>query len=552
MKMSKLVPTQQKLRGGYYTPIDIANFLTTWTIRSKNDTVLEPSSGDGIFIEPIFKRLKDLGTPKSKIVSNVYAVEIEKTEYQKTKNKLRILSNSNISNQNIINDDFFSVFSKQFKNQKFDAIIGNPPFIRYQNFDEDVRERALQIVKDAGLKGSKLTNIWVPFLVASSLLLSKKGRLGMIIPAELLQVNYTADLRLFLSEFFSFITIVTFKKLLFPNIQQEVVLFLGEKVNGTHGINIVELEDETHLADYLSNSKGKESFKPINHTSDKWTQYFLSNKEILLLRKLKNHQKLTQLGSLADVNVGVVTGKNEFFVVNDDVVKQYSMSSNVLPIVPRTAQIKGLIFTKRDWKQNKEDGLNCQLFYPSKKYTLNKKIRTYIKEGEKNKIHFGYKCSIRDPWYVVPTIWSPDAFFSRQINGNPKMILNQTTATVTDTIHRVKCKEKVDVNSLVVSFHNSLTFAFSEILGRSYGGGVLELEPTEAEELPIPYFKCNKKTLSKIDEMVRRKESMEKILKITDELLLKKQLKLSDKEIQTLQKIWKKLSLRRINRKYSN
>lgn len=546
--MSKLVPTQQKIRGGYYTPTDVVNFLTSWTIQSKNDTVLEPSSGDGIFIESIFNRLKKIGTPKSKIVSNIYAVEIEETEYKKTKNKLKILSNLNTVNSNIINDDFFSVFSKQFKNQKFDAIVGNPPFIRYQNFDEDVRVRALQIVKDSGLKGSKLTNIWVPFLVASSLLLSKKGRLGMVIPAELLQVNYTADLRLFLSKFFNFINIVTFKKLLFQNVQQEVVLFLGEKVNGTHGINIVELEDETHLADYLSNSKGKESFKPINHTSDKWTQYFLSNKEILLLRKLKNHAKLTRLGVLASVDVGVVTGKNEFFVIPEDVTEDNSLST--IPVVPRTSHIKGLVFTKKDWNDNRQEGLNCHLFYPKKSNSLNKGTKKYIEEGEQREMHVGYKCRIRNPWYIVPTVWSPDAFLSRQINRYPKMILNKTESTVTDTIHRVKLKEKTDGKSLVTSFHNSLTFAFSEILGRSYGGGVLELQPSEAEDLPIPYVTCDEKIIGEIDKIIRAKGSIEDVLDITDEIFLRRYLKLTQKEIITLRNIWKKMSFRRTNRKF--
>ena len=45
-------------------------------------------------------------------------------------------------------------------------------------------------MRNAGLHPNKLTNIWLPFLVLSALVLSKNGKLGMVIPAELFQVSY--------------------------------------------------------------------------------------------------------------------------------------------------------------------------------------------------------------------------------------------------------------------------------------------------------------------------------------------------------------------------
>ena len=65
--------------------------------------------------------------------------------------------------------------------------------------------------------------------------------------------------------------------------------------------------------------------------------------------------------------------------------------------------------------------------------------------------------------------------------------MNGAKATSTDTIHRVRVKKDVDIRLLTTVFFNSLTLAWAEVCGRSYGGGVLELEPREAEELPIFY-----------------------------------------------------------------
>lgn len=549
--MSRNAPSKQKLRGGYYTPSDIADFLASWAIRSKDDRILEPSCGDGIFLEAAYRRLASLGAPTKSALSKMTAVELDPNEYEKSRERMETLVDGDIDQLRISRSDFFALFLKELQTQQFDAVIGNPPFIRYQHFNEAVRERALKILQKAGVKANKLMNMWMPFLVASSLLLEKQGRLAMIIPAELLQVNYAAGLRTFLSEFYSLITIISFRKLIFPEIQQEVVLFLGEKVNGFHGINVVELNDASELEQYV-HGMARADFKPVDHTTDKWTQYFLSRDEILLLRKFQQDERIKKLGDLAEVDVGVVTGRNEFFVVSQPILDRYDISRYAKPIVARTSQLKGFIFQEEDWEQNNGGGNNANLLYfvPKQFGSLSKAAISYILEGEKKGFHKGYKCRIRDPWYVVPAIWKPDAFLFRQIYNGPRLVLNRTEATVTDTLHRVRLKEGVKGEQVASCFHNSLTFAFAEIMGRSYGGGVLELEPREAEKLPIPYLKCDAGLLKRFDMQLRKDSSLDGMLDMTDEILLRQQLELKSTEIAMLRRIWKKLSQRRLNRKF--
>jgi len=548
--MAKLAPTLQKLRGAYYSPPEIVKFLTSWAIKSKEDKLLEPSFGDGVFLHSAYNRYKELGSSNVKTLKNMYAVELDVTESRKVKQEFTSKIGNKRKNMTIVNGDFFEFYNNNYQKIKFDSIIGNPPFIRYQNFDETIRSRALLILKDAGFKTSKLINIWMPFLVASSLLLNDNGRIAMIIPAEILQVKYAAELRKFLSKFFSSISIITFRKLLFPKIQQEVVLFLAEKNHKNLGINIIELEDATELNEKCLAKIGiANTLKSIDHEQDKWLQYFLTKKEILLLRKLRKNKLLTNFGSLADVDVGVVTGRNEFFVINNYTVKEKSFSQYVIPIISRSNQLKGTILRKKDLTQINKEGHNSNLLYPNHK-KISTSLKNYIKEGEDKEFHTGYKCSIRSPWYNVPSVWTPDAFLLRQINKGPRLILNETKSTSTDTVHRVKFKKETDGKSFVYCFHNSLTFAFSEIMGRSYGGGVLELEPSEAEELPIPYFRCSEKNSEFLDNAFRTKQPLKNILDINDQFLLKKKMGLSESEIKTLRKIWEKLSSRRVDRRF--
>lgn len=66
-------------------------------------------------------------------------------------------------------------------------------------------------------------------MVACVNLLSDNGKIAFVIPAEILQVAYAEDLRLFLANHLSKITLITFEELVFPDIEQEIVVFIGEK-----------------------------------------------------------------------------------------------------------------------------------------------------------------------------------------------------------------------------------------------------------------------------------------------------------------------------------
>src|SRR5699024_11623054 len=72
--------------------------------------------------------------------------------------------------------------------------------------------------------------------------LSEEGKLAMVIPAELLQVGYAEELRLFLVNNLSKLTVITFKELVFPDVQQEVIILLGEKFKSNEE-NIISLLD---------------------------------------------------------------------------------------------------------------------------------------------------------------------------------------------------------------------------------------------------------------------------------------------------------------------
>ena len=527
--------TAEKLRGGFYTPEPIAEFVLRWGINGSTDfDILEPSCGDGVFLEQLQKhKLK---------YKSITGIELDPEEAEKS-------TQINLKNKLIINDDFHTYCNNTHK--RFDLVVGNPPYIRYQFFDRKQQIEAGDIFIKAGLTYSKLTNAWVSFVVGSSLLLKDKGgRIGFVLPAEILQVSFAQQLRNFLAHFYNKINIISFEKLVFPDIQQEVVLLLCEKnETKTHNIEHIELRDASELKT-LDVARLKSPQKKIDFKSNKWTFYFLEQDEIDFLENIATRRNIPTLEKFARVEVGITTGSNDFFTVPLTTVEEYSLQDYARPMVGRSVQVNSVIFTGKDWEKNKLSKAKAHLLVFPERKNLNRKNGAvkYIEYGESLGIHKGYKTGIRDDWFVVPSLKISDALFIRRNNLYPRLIINQAEAYTTDTMHRVFVKASTNIKALTASYYNSLSLAFTEVSGRSHGGGVLELMPNEAERVLLPYHEDNSSLLLTIDKLIRKKTDIEEILKLTNQVILKEHYGLTQKEIKLAHSIWKKLSSRRLNR----
>ncbi|MEQ9424275.1 MAG: class I SAM-dependent methyltransferase [Cyclobacteriaceae bacterium] len=531
--------SKEKLRGGFYTPKPIADFILKWAINgSKDNDILEPSCGDGNFL----KSLKSEGFS----YESVTAIEYDPLEAAKAKS-------IELSGTEVINEDFHTFCNSTKK--RFDLVVGNPPYIRYQYFDKYQQVAAEDIFIRAGLKYSKLTNAWVSFVVGSSLLLKESGgKIGFVLPAEILQVSYAQQLRTFLAHFYNKINIISFEKLVFPDIQQEVVLLLCEKDKSKdHNIDHIELRDLGELKN-LDLYRLKFPKKRIDFKSNKWTFYFLDQKEIDFLENVAENRKISTLGNYANVEVGITTGSNDFFTVPLSIVEEYDLGHYARPMVGRSVQVNSVIFNNDDWLKNKYSKAKAHLLvFPNGKNLkkTNGAIK-YIKHGEELKIHKGYKCGIRDDWFVVPSLKISDALFIRRNNIYPKLIINKANAYTTDTMHRVFLKSETDLNAFTASYYNSLSFAFAEVSGRSHGGGVLELMPNETERILLPYHEDNSDLLDLIDNSIRNKKPIEEILEVTNKKILQKNYGLTEEEVEHASSIWTRLSKRRLNRRYQS
>lgn len=525
---SKLAPSLEKLRGGYYTPPVIAEFLAQW-VSAAGPRLLEPSCGDGVVLSALAARS-----------SEVTGIELDPLEASK--------ATVGCPGAEVVESDFFEWFDVAQRGA-WDGAAGNPPFIRFQHWTEPTRGLAFDLMRSVGLRPTKLTNAWVPFIVASSLALRPGGRVGLVVPAEVMQVTYAAELRAFLVDEFAELTVVTFKRLVFDGILQEVVLLLGVRGQGPAKIKVVEVEDAAVLPSPEELTSLPHA-PALQHEKEKWTKYFLDPAGIAALRKVREEKRLPRLGELADVDVGIVTGRNQFFVMRPSNASERMVGRHLLPLVSKSAHLRGIRFDAPDLAALEAQDALCRLLAIENSIDLDDDdaLRAYVREGEAADIHTGYKCSIRKQWWVVPSIWTPDAFLLRQLHDHPRIIANLAGATSTDTIHRVRMLNGTPPSALAAASVNSATFAFSEVLGRSYGGGVLELEPTEAESLPIPDpHPLTDEDVAAVDALLRDSRLTE-ALDYVDRKLLIDQHGFSPGLVAELRGVWERLRDRRLAR----
>jgi len=462
---------KDKLRGGYYTSSQVADWLCAWAIRSPKDFVLEPSCGDGAFLVAAAARLKSLGAKSPTILNHLTGIEIIAKESAKASARLEKFIGVR-ANSTIETTDFFSWW-QQSKKASYDVIVGNPPFIRYQTFPEPHRTKAMEIMVELGLSPNRLTNIWVPFVVASAASLKPGGRMALVLPAELLQVSYAAQLRSFLTDRFSRIDIIACNELFFDHAEQEVVLLLADgalaKASPSNSCRVTMTEARTvaEITNRIPSAILAEAQpKTIKHDNEKWLKYFLSESEIGFMRELRDSNLTVNMSTHASINVGVVTGKNEFFVLTGEQVIELGIEDYTAPLVSRSAQLKGARIGKADWKSLAAAGDRVHLLHlaPFHELKPSGSLAKYIRFGESQEVHKGFKCSVRAPWYKVPSVWAPDGFSFRQIYDFPRMVMNQAGATSTDTIHRLTCKTDKP-ERVIANTYTWLTAVFSRDRG---------------------------------------------------------------------------------------
>lgn len=478
-------PLGRKARGAFFTPPAIAAYLADWAIAGNPAArVLDPTCGDGVFLIAAGQQLVQLGAAPEDLDRLVTGVDLHEASLRE--------ADANLAAEGLIAhleaNDFFKLTppNELFASfPAFDAVVGNPPFVRYQQHAGEARRLSAQAALRQGVRLSGLASSWAASLVHAGAFLAPDGRLAMVVPAELLSVGYAEPVRQWLHKRFASVNLVVFERLQFADALENVVLLLAQ---GSGGCDAFSLWHVTDAADLLK-------IQPfdgwaVGIQDGKWTELFLSNRQRQLYRRVRERH-FVDLREYGAPELGTVTGANDYFMLTEATRASYGLvpGRDVIPTCPPGSRhLQALTLTKGHWGKLRDAGERVWMLYPPDEPHEDGVLR-YRELGAEKGVPNAYKCQVRTHWWRPPAVSPPDLFFTYMSHRFPRLVSNGARVTFVNSLHGVRLRPtapKVAAAALPLLALNSVTMLGAEIGGRSYGGGILKMEPREAALLPMP------------------------------------------------------------------
>jgi adenine-specific DNA methylase len=538
-------PALRKERGAFFTPKNITEFIANWAIRSSSDLIMEPAAGDAAFLVSAVNRLSDLSEDK-KARPTVDGVEIHAQSMKMARQRVQDAG----GDARMYHNDFFAIEPRPI----YDTVIGNPPYIRYQDFSGESRARSREAALRGGVSLTGLASSWAAFTIHSAMFLKQGGRLALVLPAELLSVNYAAPVRRFLFNRFRDVELVLFEEQVFPDAEADVVLLLADGyLDGPADHAKIR---QAKNADKLESLDVGLNWKPAD-PADKWTSSLVDPKAVKSLEKLLSKGLFTDLETWGDTTLGIVTGNNKYFTLSPQRVKELGLKAEELLHLspPGSSHLRGLTLSKAGLSKLGKEGQAVYLFYPSDPPSPN--AAAYIDDGHRTGVDTAYKCRIRKSWFRVPIVPPADLLLTCMNADTPRLTANEAGAHHLNSVHGVYFDAKyreIGRDLLPLASLNSVTLLHAEMVGRAYGGGILKIEPREADVWAMPSPNLIQKSadsLLAVREEVAALLSYGKLMdavNVVDRIILTEFSGLSTKTINCIRQARQDLALRRTMR----
>ena len=458
----------QKLSGAYFTPEPLVAALACWAVRKKEDRLLDPSCGDGRFI-----------------AAHRNAVGIE----QDSRSAAEAMNRAPWA---LVHDGDFFQWAAATK-ERFECCAGNPPFIRYQNFRGEVRQRALSFCALNGAEFTGLTSSWAPFLVAAASLLKKGGRVAFVVPAEIGHAPYASPLLEYLIANFGLVQIIAVREKLFPQLSEDCWLLYAEGYGGhTDEIRFTAMD----RFEWTARPPSQFFQVPVSEWRTQWNRrlrpFLLSARVRALYAEIAGTKGSDRLQAFANIGIGYVSGDNDFFHLRPSEVEKLEIPSRFLhPTVRNGRNLPIGTITKTtvgSWAKADQKMLLLRL---KKEDELPPSVQRYLDTEAGKVAREGYKCRNRSPWYAVPDVQVPDFILTYMSGRTPQLVQNRAGVTCTNTIHSIRIRDAELARKLLPGWGSPAVEMSCELEGHPLGGGMLKLEVREAGRVLFPAPELN-------------------------------------------------------------
>ena len=306
---------KKKAKGQIFTPESIVEFminLSTLEDSDKDAPILEPAAGTGRFVKALEKRG----------YSNIVGFEIDEDLSRECKTEFRY------------EDFLFADVPERFR-----LAIGNPPYIRRQNMDEELKRIMDRFVKEKKIVNT-LSDFSYPFFIRSIELLEDGGELMFITPSYWLTTLHGTKMRQFMQENGHIRLIVRFNEtqVFGSEASFDPLIFSFVKGGNRSDIEIIDVtkgdfveevlediitlretgEDGSILHSPKTNHRVARHYIPQFADASSWDVYEIESNlgRVTQLAVLESASKAT-IGDVVEIGNGLVTGKDKAFRIDD-------------------------------------------------------------------------------------------------------------------------------------------------------------------------------------------------------------------------------------------
>lgn len=459
---SRAPRTLERERGAYFTPDRATEFMSAWALRAPNDTVLEPSLGDGRFVEAIQAVADNRGWGRVA----VHAAELDEATAQGVRERGLELASLHIGDFLAPNDL-----------PKVDVVIGNPPYVRIRELDTTLGRNALQATQQAiHLPMDPAGSAWMPFVAKGTTLLTPGGRLAFVLPLDFTYVRYARPLWSFLGRSFGRLQVLRFKERVFPDILQNVLILLADqRGEQTDTVELITHDRITDLPGGHIEGGTRISIDDVITGDRAFLKALLPQEAADALEAIGPSSE--RAFDRIKFNIGYVSGSKKFFHPTAELIRTYKLpATSLYPTIGASRQLS------RQGLRTSVIPVTEYLWLPGEKLT--KGERDYITYGEAEGFDMAYKCRIRTSWYRVPGVKKPDVVLTT-FSDPPRLHVNDAGWKASNSVLGGTLRAGQDALNFAYSWYTPLTQLSAELEIHSLGGGVMVAVPREADAIQV-------------------------------------------------------------------
>jgi len=321
-----LIDTDTKTEHGVvFTPMYIVDYIVENSLNIHLDnmksevfshiSILDPACGTGIFLLGALNQIySKYNFSKREIVENfLYGIDLQESNVHRCKVILALaclINNENIDfmNFNIVCcDSLKSNWNELFNLNKFDLIIGNPPYVNTHEIDKDYIKYLKQTFKTTK---AGVFNIFYAFIEKAIESFDKNSVLGFIVPNNFLSIKAAEDLRGFIQKNNSLRKIIDFgSNMIFKPVRTyNCIIFLDNHIKSTFEYSVMD-----NSLDLTKDIKCINFHEMESDKLDKKGWKLIHNDAYVNIQKIEG-----QFRNIKDfIRTGIATLKDEAYIIND-------------------------------------------------------------------------------------------------------------------------------------------------------------------------------------------------------------------------------------------